>query len=100
VLIIIFALVFGFASGTGISLTPVCVGQLCKIENYGRYYATCYTLVSFGSLTGIPIAGQLVSTCGGAYWGLIIFTGCAYGASLTTFATARVLGGGWRLKKY
>jgi MFS family permease len=98
-LIIVFALIFGFASGTGISLTPVCVGQLCKIENYGRYYATCYTVVSFGSLTGIPIAGQLVSTCGGAYWGLIVFTGCSYGASLSLFIAARIMGGGLTLKK-
>jgi MFS family permease len=98
-LIVVFALVFGFASGTGISLTPVCVGKLCKIENYGRYYATCYTLVSFGSLTGIPIAGQLVSACGGRYWGLIAFTGCAYGASLVAFVLARGVGGGWKLRK-
>lgn len=98
-LIVVFALVFGFASGTGISLTPVCVGKLCRIENYGRYYATCYTLVSFGSLTGIPIAGQLVSACGGRYWGLIVFTGCSYGASLGAFVLARGLGGGWELGK-
>ena len=98
-LIVVFALVFGFASGTGISLTPVCVGKLCKIENYGRYYATCYTLVSFGSLTGIPIAGQLVSACGGQYWGLIAFTGCSYGASLVAFVLARGVGGGWKLKE-
>lgn len=47
-LLIIYALAFGFFSGSNISLTPVCVGQLCKTENYGRYYATMYTIVSFG----------------------------------------------------
>jgi MFS family permease len=47
-LIVIYALSFGFFSGSNISLTPVCVGELCKIENYGRYYATAYTIVSFG----------------------------------------------------
>lgn len=47
-LLVIFALLFGFGSGSNISLTPVCVGQLCKTENYGRYYATAYTVVSFG----------------------------------------------------
>lgn len=97
-LIIVFSLLFGFASGSGISLTPVCVGQLCKVENYGRYYATCYTLVSFGSLTGIPIAGQLVDACGGGFWGLIVFAGMSYAASLGTFAAARVLGAGWKVK--
>lgn len=47
-LLVIFALLFGFSSGSNISLTPVCVGQLCKTEHYGRYYATAYTVVSFG----------------------------------------------------
>jgi MFS family permease len=97
--IIVYALVFGFASGSGISLTPVCVGQLCKVENYGRYYATCYTFVSFGSLTGIPIAGQLVTRCNGQYWGLIVFTSCSYAASTMMLTTARMVGAGWKLKK-
>ncbi len=96
-IIIVYAIIFGFASGSGISLTPVCVGQLCKVENYGRYYATCYTLVSFGSLTGIPIAGQLITAAGGKYWGVILFTGGAYAASTITFVLARGIGGGWKI---
>jgi MFS family permease len=98
-MIVVYAIVFGFASGSGISLTPVCVGQLCKVENYGRYYATCYTVVSFGSLTGIPIAGQLISACNGEYWGLILFTGGAYAVSNFAFVAARILGAGWNPKK-
>jgi MFS family permease len=47
-LLVVYALLFGFSSGSNISLTPVCVGQLCKTENYGQYYATAYTIVSFG----------------------------------------------------
>ena len=47
-LLIIFALFFGFASGSNLSLAPVCVGQLCKTENYGRYYSTCWMMGSFG----------------------------------------------------
>ncbi|OCT49525.1 Riboflavin transporter MCH5 [Cladophialophora carrionii] len=97
-LIIVYALIFGFASGSGISLTPVCVGQLCRVENYGRYYATCYTLVSFGSLTGIPIAGQLVTACNGEYWGLIVFTSCSYAASCILLSAARIVGAGWKMK--
>lgn len=94
-MVIVYAIVFGFASGSGISLTPVCVSQLCKVENYGRYYATCYTLVSFATLTGIPIAGQLITACGGEYWGLMVFTGASYAASTITFVVARGLGAGW-----
>ena len=45
---IIFAIVFGFASGSNISLVPVCVGELCSTEAYGRFYTTVYTIVSLG----------------------------------------------------
>lgn len=101
-LVIVFAVVFGVASGSGISLTPICVGQLCDTREYGKYYATCYTLVSFGTLTGIPIAGALISATGGApdqsYWGVILFTGLCYIASTVCFAYVRVarVGWGWR----
>lgn len=98
-LLVVMCLTFGFASGSNISLTPVCVGQLCKTEHYGRYYASAFTIVSFGCLTGVPIGGQIISACGGAYWGLVTFAGCVYAAALVCFVVARGLGGGWRLKK-
>ena len=44
--ITIFAILFRFASGSNVSLAPVCIGQLCKLEAYGRYYATAYAIVS------------------------------------------------------
>ncbi|KAI9806405.1 MAG: hypothetical protein M1833_003592 [Piccolia ochrophora] len=96
-LLVAYAVLFGFASGSNISLTAVCVGQLCKTENYGRYYATCYTIVSFGTLTGIPAAGAIVSAEGGAYRGLILFTGMCYVGGLAMFLAARILAVGWRV---
>ena len=40
--LIIFCVFFGFASGSNISLTPVCVGQLCETKVFGRWYvASC-----------------------------------------------------------
>ncbi|KAJ9652241.1 hypothetical protein H2198_008481 [Neophaeococcomyces mojaviensis] len=88
-LLIVFAIVFGFGSGAGISLVPVCVGQLCRTEQYGRYYATCYTIVSFATLTGIPIAGSLITAAGGRYWGLIVFTGLGYAVATVIFVFAK-----------
>ena len=58
--LIIFAVMFGFATGNNISITPVCVSKLCHTQNYGRYYATCYTLVSIACLIGIPIIWRLI----------------------------------------
>jgi MFS family permease len=97
-LTIAYALLFGFASGSNISLTPVCVGQLCATEEYGRYYATCYTLVSFGTLTGIPIAGQLLQACGGGYFGVVVFTGGCYVMATIAFVSARGMKVGWTLR--
>lgn len=47
-MMVLYALIFGFASGSNIGLAPVCIGQLCKTENYARYYSSSYTFVSFG----------------------------------------------------
>ncbi|KAJ5101324.1 hypothetical protein NUU61_003546 [Penicillium alfredii] len=88
---VIFSVVFGFGSGSNISLVPVCVGELCPVENYGRYYTTVYTIVSFGALTGVPIAGEIIHRCRGKYWGLIAFAGCAYAAGLSCFITVKWL---------
>ncbi|CAI7601575.1 unnamed protein product [Penicillium bialowiezense] len=91
VAVIIFSVVFGFGSGSNISLVPVCVGELCPVENYGRYYTTVYTIVSFGALTGVPIAGEIIHRCEGAYWGLISFAGCSYAAGLICFIAVKIL---------
>jgi MFS family permease len=96
--LVVFALIFGFASGSNISLTPVCIGQLCQTGNYGRYYATCYTIVSIGCLTGIPIVGEIIAVNHGDYWGLILFVGVCYVGGLSAFVTVRLLRGGLKLK--
>ena len=56
-LLIVFVLLFGFVSGSNVSLTPICLGQLCETQEYGRSYATCYTVVAFGVLVVYPSLG-------------------------------------------
>ncbi|KAJ9155264.1 Riboflavin transporter mch5 [Pleurostoma richardsiae] len=96
--LIIFALSFGFASGGNICLTPVCVGRLCRTQEYGRYYATCYTIVAVACLIGIPIGGNILSATNGNYWSLILFTGVTYAVSVCFFFAAKVSRVGWRMK--
>lgn len=88
--IIVFAVLFGFASGTSIAIAPVCIGRLCKTQEYGRYYATSYTVVSFACLIGIPIGGSIVQANGGDYYGLIILTGAVYIGSAIALFGAKV----------
>jgi predicted MFS family arabinose efflux permease len=95
--IVIFALIFGFTSGSNISLVPVAIGRLCKTQHYGRYYATCYTVVSMACLINIPIGGKILNAGQGDYTWLIVTTGLIYCASLCAFLAAKVSAVGWRL---
>jgi MFS family permease len=93
-----FAVVFGFWSGTGISLTPVCVGAVCRIEDYGKRNGTTFSIASFAALIGIPAAGAVLEGNGGNYTGLIVFAGGLYLAAFAVFLVTRIVGWGrdWR----
>ncbi|KAI1487653.1 major facilitator superfamily transporter [Biscogniauxia mediterranea] len=95
--LIIFALMFGFATGNNISITPVCVGKLCHTQHYGRYYATCYTMVSLAFLINLPIAGLVVEASGGDYMPLIIFTGITQILAVVGMYAAKSAKVGWSL---
>ncbi|TLD11710.1 hypothetical protein PspLS_11796 [Pyricularia sp. CBS 133598] len=101
-LLIAFVVIFGFASGANITLTPICIGQLCRTEDYGRYYATAFTVCSFGCLTSIPIAANLSTVTGESgrrsFWALILFTCVSYVAAFACFMWVRVTRKGmdWR----
>ncbi|OJJ98560.1 hypothetical protein ASPACDRAFT_31478 [Aspergillus aculeatus ATCC 16872] len=52
--------IFGFFSGGWLSLAPVCAGELCHTEEYGRYYGTIYFVAAFGVLLTVPVGGELL----------------------------------------
>ncbi|KAF3765008.1 hypothetical protein M406DRAFT_61976 [Cryphonectria parasitica EP155] len=95
--LVLFAVLFGFAYGAFVSTTPVCVGRLCKTQQYGRYYATCYTVVSFACLIGVPIAGNILTSDGGAYWGVIVLTGCLFVGAFVCLGVAKGCSVNWKL---
>ncbi|KAJ9137034.1 Major facilitator superfamily transporter protein [Pleurostoma richardsiae] len=71
-----FSALWGFGSGSFISLTPVCMGKTCETANYGRYYGTMYFFVSFSLLMALPLGGQMLETLGtralaGLYLGVV-----------------------------
>ncbi|EFY92585.1 MFS monocarboxylate transporter, putative [Metarhizium acridum CQMa 102] len=92
-----FCVMFGFASGSNLGLAPVCIGQFCAPQEYGRYLGTAQMLASFGTLTSVPIGGALLG--GGqqssGWLGLILFSGLSYVVALGCYASARVLATGW-----
>ncbi|KAJ5373491.1 hypothetical protein N7517_005497 [Penicillium concentricum] len=89
-LMVLFALVFGFFSGSNVSLAPVCVGQLCKVESFGRYYSTAYILVSISMLTGTVLGGKFIKICNGEYHGVIAFAAASYLASFICLVMVKI----------
>ncbi|KAL4804172.1 major facilitator superfamily domain-containing protein [Aspergillus unguis] len=96
--IICYAILFGFFSGAAISLTPVCISQVCRVEEYGQRNGTTFTVSSIGTLTGIPIAGAILGAGHGNYDGLIAFGGGLYFLATVAFVIARGVCVGWKLK--
>ncbi|KAK7205935.1 putative monocarboxylate permease [Myxozyma melibiosi] len=95
---IAYLILFGFTSGSGISLAPVCFSKICDIKDYGKRYGTAYSLASIGSLTGVPIAGQILNRMNGDYTGLVIFCGASYMVSTVFLVLARGYSVGWKIK--
>jgi MFS family permease len=93
-LLVVFILLFGFCSGSNVSLTPICLGQLCETQEYGRYYASCFTVVAFGVLASIPLAGSLLSAVEATgkerYWGIALLAGLSYVAAFLSFLWVRI----------
>ncbi|KAH3682486.1 hypothetical protein WICPIJ_006545, partial [Wickerhamomyces pijperi] len=56
----VFAAVYGFLSGSVLSLAPVCCGQISKTEEFGKRYSTMYVLTSLTVLAIIPLGGAIV----------------------------------------
>ncbi|GMM37877.1 Mch4 protein [Saccharomycopsis crataegensis] len=56
----VYSVVFGISSAGVLSLTPLCISQISKVEEFGKRYSTCYFVVALGDLIGIPISGLFI----------------------------------------
>ena len=73
--IIIYAIMYGFASGCTLSIIPAMVAKLGKINQLGARSGALYAFSSIGVLVGSPIGGAIQNSQHGRYSGLIIFAG-------------------------
>ncbi|KAL2060731.1 hypothetical protein VTL71DRAFT_9372 [Oculimacula yallundae] len=87
VIFYVFAPLFGFGSGSIISMAPVCLGQLCQADQYGQYYGTSYSVVAFATMVCIPVGGELLPRIGAT--GFVGFFGGILVAATVSFMMAR-----------
>lgn len=98
------AVFFGIAAGGIQSLFPAGLSSLTTdLRKAGTRMGMVFTIVSFATLTGPPIAGALISACGGRYYGAQAFAGSAMIVGGGFMAAAKVvkqrrMGGGWTCK--
>ncbi|KAK7540343.1 putative monocarboxylate permease [Phyllosticta citricarpa] len=100
-LVVAYALAYGAASGSIIAVTPVCVAQICRTEDYGKRYGTTYFVVSFGTLVGIPLCGAILDTGRDGvpnFPGLILFSGAVFALGTLFFVWAMGLATKWNFK--
>ena len=90
----VFAALFGFGTGSWMALTPACIGQLCRAEEFGRYYGTLYFIASLATLVCIPISGELVEVVGAD--AMVGFYCAVLGLSFVVFLGSRWACLGWR----
>ncbi|KAL0932437.1 riboflavin transporter MCH5 [Colletotrichum truncatum] len=84
-----FAALWGFGTGSFLSLTPVCMGKACDTKDYGRYYGTMNFVISFALLLTMPVSGQMLESLGstalsGLYLGVVFLGGILIFAARST----------------
>ncbi|KAF5677656.1 monocarboxylate transporter [Fusarium denticulatum] len=99
--IIVFALLFGFASGGFVSLGPPCVVSLAedRVDEIGFKLGGFCLAIALGALTGLPIEGAIKDREGDRFTGLMCFAGASMLLGSFCMAAARVSKDGARLCK-
>lgn len=96
--IVTFAVLFGFSSGSIVSLPPTLIAQISDVRQIGVRTGTVFTIVSVSVLVSSPIGGALVSADNGDYGKLQIFSGVMMVAGSVLFVMTRIKLAGPKLK--
>ena len=97
--LIVFAALFGIASGAGIGLTPALAASLSPIEDIGVRTGAILAMASFAALTGSPIAGAIVKDSHSTFRNAQIFSGVSCLVAFCFFAATRVTIAGFKITK-
>ncbi|KAH3672525.1 hypothetical protein WICMUC_004210 [Wickerhamomyces mucosus] len=96
-----YAALYGFFSGSILSLSPVCCGQISKTEEFGKRYATMYMVTSLTILATIPIGGVIVGKGDVKnYNNFIIYTTALAAVGIICYGISRNAVVGLRLCKF
>lgn len=97
----IYICLYGFFSGSILSMTPVCIGQISRTDDFGKRYATAYLLQALLVIPAIPIGGAIINEGSKReYDNFIIYVSIVMLAGTLCFAITRYLCVGARFTKF
>lgn len=104
--IVTFAALFGFWSSPAVGLSPVCISQISRTEDYGKRYGTTTAIFGIAILIAIPVAGEILGSQNPGmsgeetnYSGLVIFCGAAYATSTVLLIVTKIISVGWSVTR-
>ncbi|KAF4445811.1 major facilitator superfamily transporter [Fusarium austroafricanum] len=95
---------YGIIGGSILSLFPAGISSLTTdLSTRGARIGMNFTVVSFATLTGNPIAGALITAMDGSYLGAQVFMGTSFLIGMAFILAARIArqkktGSGWLIK--
>ncbi|KAL5415273.1 hypothetical protein PMIN06_006911 [Paraphaeosphaeria minitans] len=92
---IVFAVLYGFASGGFVSLAPAQIARISNVQEIGVRTGVLFSCVSFAGLVGNPIAGALVDGTG--FHKVNIFAGVVMIVGAVLFVFTRMVVTGWKV---
>ena len=96
-----FACTYGFFTGSILSLTPVCIGQISKTADFGKRYATAYFVEALFNIPMLPIGGAIIGDRSVTHYNhFIIYVALLMAAGAFCYAVSRYLCVGIRIKKF
>ena len=96
-----FAAIYGSGSAVIQALWPAAIGSLSKmpdLQKAGVRMGMAFTIVSFSSLTGPPLAGALIQLHGGSYTYANVFAGLSFLVGGLLLIATRVSLVGWNFR--
>ncbi|CAI7678931.1 unnamed protein product [Penicillium pancosmium] len=85
-------MLYGFASGAFVGMVPALLSQISPdVTKIGVRQGVLFTCISIASLTGSPIAGAILNSQSGTYWGLQVFAGAMMTAGVLFFVAGRMV---------
>ncbi|KFY53706.1 hypothetical protein V496_07394 [Pseudogymnoascus sp. VKM F-4515 (FW-2607)] len=92
----IFVFVYGFGTGSFVSLTMGCVGQICRGSDFARWVGALDSVVSIATLVSIPIGSSLQSNMGPQAMVWFLVSALSLALMACSISRAAYMGYKWR----